>query len=158
MPTAPPGSPTAASWASVTEDGRDGETEDTDTSSLFVDFHLTRNNWRSPTKIKLIHLRSNPRDTSTITRPRTVLSSTESQSQEEEQEEEEEEEDLEEGVREGQEEGTEEGRDSSRVLEAADKEELAGNRGRDQTTQSPALGVLGVMWSPALQPVRRSMT
>ena len=132
MPTAPPGSPTAASWASVTEDGREGETEDTDTSSLFVDFHLTRNNWRSPTKIKLIHLRSNPRDTSTITRPRTVLSSTESPSQEEEKEEEQEEE-LEEGAREGQEEapeeGTEEGRDSSRVLEAADKEELAGNRG-----------------------------
>ena len=88
-------------------------------------------------------MRSNPRDTSTITRPRTVLSSTESPSQEEEQEEE-----LEEGAREGQEEapeeGTEEGRDSSRVLEAADKEELAGNRGRDQTTRSQALGVLGV--------------
>ena len=132
MPTAPLGSPTAASWASVTEDGREGGTEDTDTSFLFVDFHLTRNNWRSPTKIKLIHLRSNPRDTSTITRPRTVLSSTESPSQEEEKEEEQEEE-LEEGAREGQEEapeeGTEEGRDSSRVLEAADKEELAGNRG-----------------------------
>ena len=152
MPTAPPGSPTAASWASVTEDGRDGETEDTDTSTLFVDFHLTRNNWRSPTKIKLIHLRSNPRDTSTITRPRTVLSSTESPSQEEEKEEEQEEE-LEEGAREGQEEapeeGTEEGRDSSRVLEAADKEELAENRGRDQTTRGPALGVQGVTWSPA---------
>ena len=151
MPTAPLGSPTAASWASVTEDGREGETEDTDTSTLFVDFHLTRNNWRSPTKIKLIHLRSNPRDTSTITRPRTVLSSTESPSQEEEKEEEQEEE-LEEGAREGQEEapeeGTEEGRDSSRVLEAADKEELAGNRGRDQTTRGPALGVLEVTWSP----------
>ena len=103
--------------------------KDTDTSSLFVDFHLTRNNWRSPTKIKLIHLRSNPRDTSTITRPRTVLSSTESQSQEEEEEQEELEEVVREGREEAPEEGTEEGRDSSRVLEAADKEELAENRG-----------------------------
>ena len=29
------------------------------------------------------------------------------------------------------------------------KEELAENRGRDQTTRGPALGVRGVTWSPA---------
>ena len=117
---------------------------------LFLDFHLTRINWKLLIKIKLIRSRSSPRDSSIITLLRTVLWSTESQNQEAGQEgqggrQEEQ------GVRkEGQEEGAEEDRDLSRVEVADDKEEV--ERGPGRPVQ--VLGVPGGRLRPAWPPVR----
>ena len=133
-------------------------------SDLFLDFHLTRINWKLLIKIKLIRSRSSPRDSSIITLLRTVPWSTESQNQEAGQEgqearqeeqgvrqEEQEARQEEQGVRkEGQEEGAEEDRDLNRVEVADDKEEV--ERGLGRPVQ--VAGVPGGRLRPAWPPVR----
>ena len=126
-------------------------------SDLFLDFHLTRINWKLLIKIKLIRSRSSPRDSSIITLLRTVPWSTESQNQEAGQEGQEARQE-EQGARqeeqevrkEGQEEGAEEDRDLNRVEVADDKEEV--ERGLGRPVQ--VAGVPGGRLRPAWPPVR----